>query len=178
MKIRLVSIPHMAWCWTGRTPRDVTGVFAANLRVSFGRTFVSFCLGVPLLLPAVLVPAQEPGAPQPVRRTITRYKHPTLDDQVERLARYLDMDEAQQSTLKNILHQRQEEILQMRLTPSGDGTVQIDRVRAIEDKAAERIRATLNEEQRKKHDLLSVRRTAPASEQRSVEDWLKAIRPK
>ena len=178
MKTRLVGNPHLEPWRSGRTFRGVTAMFAAKLRVCFGGTFVSLCLGAPLVLPAVPVPAQEADASRPAHRTITPYKHPSLDGQVERLSRYLDLDEAQRSTLKNILQQRQEEILLMRLTPPSDGTVQIDRVRAIEDKTAERIRASLNEEQRKKHDLLSVRRTAPAPDQRSLEDWLKVTRPK
>ena len=49
--------------------------------------------------------------------------------------------------------------------------------RALQDNTVERIRAVLNEEQKKKYDPLAVRRVQPAPDQRSVEDWLKATTP-
>jgi hypothetical protein len=93
------------------------------------------------------------------------------------LARYLDLDESQRSALKHVLEQRQLELLQMRRTPSSDRTSQIDRFQEIECKTVERIRATLNEEQRKKYDPLGVRNPTPAIQEQTVAEWLKVNAP-
>jgi hypothetical protein len=131
-----------------------------------------------LLLPSECVGAQATGAVHPAHRAAPHYKRASLDDQVEALAQYLHLNDDQRSSLKNILLQRQQEILQMRLAPSTVKSSPNDRFRAIEDKTVERIRATLNEEQRKKYDPIGERRLTPASQQSSVEDWLKATGPR
>ncbi len=150
----------------------------ANLQARCGRILASAALVVPLLLPSAHVRAQAIDAIQPAHRTTPHHKRPSLDDQVEVLARYLDLNDNQRSSLKNILWQRQQEILQMRLAPSTAKSSTNDRFRAIEDRTVERIRATLNEEQRKKYDPIGVRRLTPSSQQSSVEDWLKATGPR
>jgi hypothetical protein len=135
-------------------------------------------LVVLLLLPSACVRAQATDPVQPAHRTATHYKRPSLDDQVEVLAKYLDLDDDQRSSLKNILLQRQQEIQQMRLAASTAKSSPNDRFRAIEDRTVERIRATLNEEQRKKYEPIGVRRLTPSSQQPNVEDWLKATGPR
>jgi hypothetical protein len=129
-----------------------------------------------MLVSSVAVPAQVSN-PQPAHRAISRYKRPTLDDQVEYLAKYLDLDDRQRSSLKAILVQRAQEIFAMRHAQSAAADAPIDRFRAIEDRTVERIRATLNEEQRKKYDPLSERNSPSALQQQSVDDWLKRARP-
>ena len=66
----------------------------------------------------------------------------------------------------------------MRRAPSQREELQMDRFRAIEDKTAERIRAMLTEEQRRKYDPLGVRNSNSAAQNVSVEDWLKQARPR
>jgi Spy/CpxP family protein refolding chaperone len=102
---------------------------------------------------------------------------PTIDDRVRVLARSLDLNEAQRAAVKKILEQRQQETLRIRQDSSISGGARIDRFRALQDNTVERIRAVLNEEQKKKYDPLAVRRTQPAPQQRSVEDWLKVTTP-
>jgi Spy/CpxP family protein refolding chaperone len=138
---------------------------------------LSLALVFPILSPSAPAFAQVAGASSPSRGTARRRTRPNLDDRVKVLAKSLDLSEAQQAALKKILEQRQQEILQMRLSPSSAGSAQIDRFRAIQDKTVEWIRAVLNDEQRKKYDPLAVRRLPPAPQQRSVEDWLKATTP-
>ena len=99
-----------------------------------------------------------------------------LDERVEHLARYLDLNERQRSALKNILLENQQEILKMRGVPSQGEELQMDRFRAIKDKTTEKIRAMLTEEQRKKYDPLGVRNSNSAAQNVSVEDWLKQTR--
>ena len=118
------------------------------------RILLKLALLVPMLLPGVPVPAQDTNAAQQVHRVAPRYKRQTLDDRVEHLARYLDLNERQRSALKNILLENQQEILKMRGVSSQGEELQMDRFRAIKDKTTERIRAMLTEEQRKKYDPL------------------------
>ncbi|HEX6821012.1 MAG TPA: hypothetical protein VF123_03060 [Candidatus Sulfotelmatobacter sp.] len=80
--------------------------------------------------------------------------------------------------LQKILEQRQQEVQQMRFTRVPAGRAQVDRFRAIQDKTANRIRAVLNQEQRKKYDLLAIRRAASAGSKTSVQDWLKPATPR
>jgi ABC-type lipopolysaccharide export system ATPase subunit len=102
---------------------------------------------------------------------------PTIDDRVRVLARSLDLNEAQRVAVKKILEQRQQETLRIRQDTSISGGARIERFRALQDNTVERIRAVLNDEQKKKYDPLAVRRTQPAPQQRSVEDWLKVTTP-
>jgi hypothetical protein len=106
------------------------------------------------------------------------HRTPTIDDRVKMFAKNLDLTEAQQAAVKKILEQRQLETLRIRQDPSISGSTRIERFRALQDLTVQRIRGVLNEEQRKKYDPLAVRRRQPASDQRSVEDWLKATTPK
>lgn len=121
-----------------------------------------------LVLPVLLLSA--PAVAQ-------RGHRPTIDDRVKVLARSLELNEAQQAAVKKILEQRQQEALRIRQDASISGGARIERFRALQDHTVERIRAALNEEQRKKYDPLAVRRVAPASDQKSVEDWLKVTTP-
>ena len=153
-------------------------VFDAKLRICSGRALLSLALVLPLLLPGALVVAQVDGAASPARPTPRGHRRPSIDDRVKVLARSLDLNEAQQSAVKKILEQRQQETLRLRLDPSVSGDARIDRFRAIQDNTVQQIRAILTDEQRKKYDPLAVRRIQPAPDQRSVEDWLKATTPK
>ena len=136
-----------------------------------------FCLAA-LLLNALLasllmaqandVAAAPSAQPAPPPR-----RHGSLDDRVKVFARNLDLNEAQQSAVKKILEQRLQETLHIRQDASISGSARIARFRALQDQTVQRIRAVLNDEQRKKYDPLAVRRAGPAPEQKSVEDWLK-----
>lgn len=130
------------------------------------------------MLTRALMTAQEPPDTQPAQRVLPRRHHPGVGDHVEFLAKYLDLTGSQRSLLTSILAQRQQEILAMRSAHSEPNVPPGDMFRAIEDKTAERIRAVLNQEQRKKYDPLGTRNSRPAPQQQSVEDWLKAARPR
>ena len=141
------------------------GRSVAKLRNCSGRGFLSLALALPMLLSGAPVVAQRGHRP------------PSIDDRVKVLAKNLDLNETQQAAVKKILEQRQQETLRLRLDSSIAGSVRIERFRALQDDTVERIRAVLNEEQRKKYDPLAPRRIQPAPEQRSVEDWIKATTP-
>jgi hypothetical protein len=100
-----------------------------------------------------------------------------LDERVKVLAKNLNLSETQQSAVKEILEQRQQETLRIRLDRSISGEARFQRFRALQDHTVQRIRAVLNEEQRKKYDPLAVRRIQPSPDRRSVDDWLKTTTP-
>ena len=142
-----------------------------------GRAFLCMALVLPILLPGASVVAQVAGAASPASQTHRSPRRPGIDDRVKVLSRSLDLNEAQQAAVKKILEQRQQETLRIRQDPSISGSARIERFRALQDNAVERIRAVLNEEQREKYDPLAARRIQPAPQQRSVEDWLKVTTP-
>ena len=95
----------------------------------------------------------------------------TVDDQVKRLTRELDLDVVQQSAVKNILAQRRQETLH--IMRDGQGTDPVGRFQQLQVTTVERIRGVLNEEQKKRYHPLD-QSPLPASPQPSVEDWMKA----
>jgi hypothetical protein len=98
----------------------------------------------------------------------------TVDDQVKGLAKSLDLNQDQQEAVKKILERRQQEsLLIMR---NGSGPDAIDRFRALQAGTVEQIRAVLNDEQKKKYNPLAPR-PPQASDQPSVQDWIKATTP-
>jgi hypothetical protein len=100
-----------------------------------------------------------------------------IDDRVWRLAKTLQLNQAQQSAVRKILEQRLQQIRWIRRDPSISGGARIERFRALQESTMEQICAVLNEEQKKKYDPFAVRRLPPAPQQRSVEDWLNATTP-
>jgi hypothetical protein len=145
-----------------------------------GRTFLPFFLALPLgyLAPFQLFAGgQAPREVAPQKQMRHQRNRPSIDDRVSRFAKSLDLSEAQQSAVKKILEQQQQETWRIRLDPSITGAG-VDRFRALQENTVERIRAVLNEEQKKKYDPLAWRRLPPTPQQPSVEDWLKTTTPR
>jgi hypothetical protein len=90
----------------------------------------------------------------------------------------LDLSDSQTTAIKTILEERQREAVHLRLDPSINGNTRIERFRKLQDDTVERIRAVLNDEQKKRYDPLATRKLQPAPDQRTVEDWLKVTAPK
>jgi hypothetical protein len=133
----------------------------------------------PLLCAALLAAAavaQKPNSTGPMHQTHAIHRA-RLEDRVKVLAESLHLDYAQQLAVTEILEERQQETLRIRRDTSISGSDRLAQFRAIQDRTVLRIRAVLNEEQKKKYDPLAIRRVEPAREQRSVEDWIKATTP-
>lgn len=149
----------------------------AKLRNCSGRVFLSLALALAMLLPTAPALAQVASATGPEHRPTRGYKRLSLDGRVQTLAKNLGLNEAQQSAVRKILEERQQETLRIRLDPSITGSARIDKFRALQEKTVVAIRAVLSEEQKKKYDPLAVRKLPPAPQQRSVDDWLKDTTP-
>ena len=102
----------------------------------------------------------------------------TVDDRVKAFATALNLSDAQQVSLKQILEQRHFETLRILQDPSISGSDRIGHLRALQDQTAERIRAILTDEQKKKYNPLAVRERETPPDQKNVEDWLKKPAPK
>jgi hypothetical protein len=142
------------------------------------RILVRMGVVLPMLVSCSLLGAQEANATHIIHGDGAAQKRQRLEERVERLARYLDVDEKQRSELRNILTEMQEEILNMRRLPTASEELQMDRLRSIEDKAAGKIRAVLTEEQRKKYGQLGPRNSNSGAQDASVTDWLKKTSPR
>ena len=140
----------------------------------------------PAAQPQAAQPATEPAKPkstqaaQPqgsqTRTPHAMHRRPAIDDRVKALAASLNLTEEQQASVKNILMQRQAEILRLRNSPMA-GDERIGRLRLLQDQTVEKIRSVLNDEQKTKYDPLAVRKVPPSSDQKTLEDWLKATSP-
>ena len=131
-----------------------------------------------LALPCTPGSAQTSDAGNPRPQTPQhRSRKSNIDARVSILTKSLDLNDVQQSAVKNILEQRQQQTLRIRRNPSISGSDRIEQFRALQDSTVERIRAVLTEEQKKKYDPLASRQIQSTPE-RSVEDWLKATTPK
>jgi hypothetical protein len=125
--------------------------------------------------PAVSIsPAQDGATPRPVRRGPVRHltAAQSIDESVRRLTRGLELDPGQQERLRQILLDQRRQIMRLRSggsAVSGDAT---GRMLAIYDQTRARIRAMLNEDQRKKYPAAVPRdQTAPA--RADLQYWMK-----
>lgn len=136
-------------------------------------------IATPFLCAALLAPpgvAQKPDSTAPMQQTHAMHRA-RLEDRVKVLAESLHLDDAQQLAVTKILEERQQETLRIRRDPSISGSDRLTQFRALQDRTMLRIRAVLNDEQKKKYDPFAARRVEPAPQQRSVEDWIKATTP-
>ncbi|HEY1272288.1 MAG TPA: hypothetical protein VGF08_09905 [Terriglobales bacterium] len=90
------------------------------------------------------------------------------------MAEVLELSEAQQSKVKEILVRRQQAARQIWADQTLQGGDRVGRFRGLYDQTVAQIRSILNDEQKKKYDPLAYRQDRPTSLQPSVEDWMKA----
>ncbi len=143
-----------------------------------GKTLLLVTLGLPAWVPLVGVQAVDQTSAgvdtKPQTQTPFRRHTITIDDQVKRFAESLDLSETQQSEIKKILEFRQVQTRRVRLDESLSGAERISRLGSLQDSTVARIRAVLNDEQKKKYDPRVVRQAQNGSPELSVADWMKA----
>jgi hypothetical protein len=136
--------------------------------------FVVLALSAGYLAPyRAFAGGQAAGGVSSQSQTRRPYARPSLDARVSLFAKNLDLNVTQQSAVKKILEQQQQQILRIRDDASISGSARISQFRALQEFTVMRIRAVLTEEQRQKYDPLAPRRI-PAAPGPSVEDWIKA----
>lgn len=129
-----------------------------------------------LCAPAAPAEGQSPQSVAPERATPPRDKKPGLDHRAERLAKLLDLTEAQQFQLAKVLASRHERIRKLWSDQAVPPEYRVSQMRAINDETERQIRALLTEEQKKKYVL--PRQASGTSEESNLEYWLNATKPK
>jgi Spy/CpxP family protein refolding chaperone len=149
------------------------------------RRIIGMLLRLALALPVVSVlpvhAANEAGAGGiPRQQAPRRVAGPNLRDRVSVLTKALNLDPSQQAQLRSVLEDQREAVRRIWSDTTAPAAYRIAATQAIGEKTADRIRAFLNDEQRKKYNpprpVMQDARANPG--QRSVEDWMNATRAK
>jgi hypothetical protein len=120
-------------------------------------------------VPTAPAPAQVPAQPSPrppSRPTAGR----TLDHRVKALSKALDLDAAQRAELREILEDRRQAVMKIWSDRALLPAERVPATHAVEVRTAERIRAILNDEQKKRYNPPKPKGTqAPPA---NVEAWM------
>jgi periplasmic protein CpxP/Spy len=117
-------------------------------------------------------PATPQGAP-PGRRARYAPRRPTIDDRVKNLAKGLNLNDTQQAGVKSVLERQQMQARQIQFDQTISGAERIGRFRALQEDTVLRIRALLNDEQKKKYDPLNHGTLNTTSTDSYVDQWMK-----
>lgn len=113
----------------------------------------------------------EPAAvPAPTRHVQRHRGTGGLEERVAMLSKALHLDDTQQAELRRVLADQREEIGRAWSDTSVPAADRVSATQAISDRTADRIRALLNEEQRKQYN--PPRQPHTASARPSVEAWM------
>jgi Spy/CpxP family protein refolding chaperone len=112
--------------------------------------------------------ASAPPRPAPHQRG----KGASLDDRVRMLAKALDLDARQQTEVKAVLQAQRDETLKVWADESLPAALRVKATEVIGERTADRIRALLNDEQKKKYSAPRLVPEHPA-ERPHVERWMK-----
>lgn len=99
-----------------------------------------------------------------------------LEARVRLLSRELDLNPEQQHAVRQILQGQREAVRHIWQDPSIAPAERAPAVRAVSNQTADRIRAVLNEEQRKKYNRALPNEALTTQSNADVEGWLKAVR--
>jgi hypothetical protein len=114
-------------------------------------------------------PAQLPAEPSP-RPPSQPTTGRTLDHRVKALSKALDLDAAQRAELREILEDRRQAVMKIWSDRALLPAERVPATHAVEERTAERIRAILNDEQKKRYNPPKPKGTqAPPA---NVEAWM------
>jgi hypothetical protein len=103
----------------------------------------------------------------------------SIDSRVKTFALALKLDTDQKAKLKKVLENQRDEVRRVWNDSSVPAVYRVNATRIISDKTADRIRALLTEEQRKKYnEPRQARDPSVGHSGPSVEDWMAATRAK
>ncbi|HMK21151.1 MAG TPA: hypothetical protein VK466_02395 [Terriglobales bacterium] len=122
-------------------------------------------------------PVASPAAPAPAASASharSVYRRHSIDDRVKELAKGLDLNETQQAGVKAVLQRQQLQARQIQFDQTLTGGDRIAHFRALQEDTVLRIRALLNDEQKKKYDPIlnhAPQSTTPSDSY--VDQWMK-----
>ncbi len=130
-------------------------------------------LAVHAALPAPAAAAPR-GAASASRQSLPpRGKRSGLETRVATLTRALALDPRQQAELRTLLRDQREKVQRIWQDASVSSADRVAATRKVSTHTADRIRAMLSEEQRKKYDPPPRRDAEKATGNARVEDWMK-----
>jgi hypothetical protein len=130
-----------------------------------------------LRAPAAVAEEQSTHSVVP-EQTPPRDQRPGLDSRARRLARMLELSEAQQAELAKVLASQREQIRKLWSEQRVPPEYRVSEMKAINDQTEDRIRALLNDEQKKKYITGHSPQASRPSQQSSLDHWLNAAKPK
>jgi len=107
-----------------------------------------------------------------------RQGRPSAEDRLQRLVKGLKLDAAQQAEVRRALQAQREAIRRLTSAPADPEVPRVAAIHAITDRTTERIRAVLNEEQKKLYSQPLPHDFATGEGKPDVEGWLNALRQK
>jgi len=116
----------------------------------------------------------EAAAPVPQESARRRKRASPLDRRVMLLAKELGLDATQQAQVKKVLEGQREQVARLWNDRSIPAARRVSATQAIGDRTADRIRALLNDEQRKKYIQPRQREVAVGTAGGDVESWMNA----
>jgi septal ring factor EnvC (AmiA/AmiB activator) len=152
-----------------------------NSRLSLCAALLPFVAAVPLAClcaPAALAEEQSPHSAPEQTTPRLRHQRPGLDNRARRLAKMLELTEAQQAELAKVLASQREQIRKLWSDQRVAPEYRVSEMRAINDQTEDRIRALLNDEQKKKYVSSRPRESPRTSQQSDLDHWLNATKPK
>ena len=122
--------------------------------------------------------AGAPPAPGEAARPAVAHRpgRSNAEARLQAWARELKLDAAQRAKVVLVLEEQQEALRRLARAPADPDVPRVVAIRAITSRTAERIRAVLNDEQRKQFGQPLPPDYAPGKGQPGVEDWLRNLR--
>jgi hypothetical protein len=126
-----------------------------------------------LAAPSLGAASDEPAAIQhPSRQAARPHPGSTLDERVALLTHELKLAAGQQAALRRILEEHRAQVVRAWNDPSLPAASRVGATQAIGDRTAERIRALLDDNQKRTYGSPRQAREAVAGARPSVEDWM------
>ena len=143
-------------------------------RSRFGARLKALALGVGLCVAMTLGASaqsqeQAPASGQEMGRHGHHRMH-SVDDQVKRMTKKLNLNDDQQSKVKGILENQQTQMQQLRNDSSVSRDDRFSKMREIHENSNSQIRATLNDDQQKKFDEMQAKRREHMEHRKGMKD--------
>jgi hypothetical protein len=127
-------------------------------------------------------PVGETSTPTARALETARQRHrqgrPSAEDRLQGLVKGLKLDAAQQAEVRRALEAQRDAIRRLTSAPADPEVPRVAAIHAITDRTTERIRAVLNEEQKKLYSQPLPHDFAAGEGKPGVEEWLNAMRSK
>jgi len=123
-------------------------------------------------------PAQASAVEVARQKAQRRHWRPSAEDRLQGLVKGLKLDRVQQAEVRRALQAQREQIRRLLRQPANPDVSRVAAIHAITDRTTERIRAVLNDQQKKLYSQPLPHDFDASEGKAGVEEWLNAMRPK